>query len=121
MSKRMKLEEVQDFLEKKVEGVVIDSFSGLNAILNTIPGIKTPRVIDDSEVPLTKEEEALKANLAVLATFFEGDPKSEPIKLHVQYPWTNSPVDYQIGFKLGKRFAPIASGLFSDIVKEVAT
>ena len=120
MSKSMKLEEVQDFLETTVGYKSVDSFSGLIAILGTIPGIKTPSVTDDDGISLTGEEEAMKANLAILAKVFEEESTTKNIKLRVQYPWVSSSVDYEIGFTDPEsgEFVCIASGLFSDIVRK---
>ena len=118
--KKMKLEEVKEFLETRVEGKTVDSFAGLVNVLEQIPGVYAAYIHTIDAAPLTRDQEGLKNNLlTIVAAIFEGDPKAESVTLHVEYPWLSN-YDYTIGIQLGEKFLPIANGLFSPIVKAVA-
>ncbi len=120
MAKSMKLEQLQQFLAETVEGKIVDSLSGLIAILRQVPGVNDAYVYVVDSVPLTREEEKMMGNLNILTSMFEGDPTTDSISLHVQYPWAKG-FDYEIGFYLGNTFHPIANGLFGNIVKGLAS
>lgn len=113
--KKMKLEEIKDFLETRLEGVSVDSFASLNSILDQIPGIVTAKV--PKPAVMSNDEKALFGGMAILATLFE---TAQPVELHVSYPWTNSMHDYEVVAKLGTNSAIIAYGLFSHIVAATA-
>lgn len=109
-----RLEKVQSSLNSKARGARVDSFSALNTLLGAIPGIRTPLILVDQNIPLTKEEEEVKGGMALLTTLFES---GQTVMLGTRYPESNTPADYQIGCRIGMYFVPVAYGLFSDIVK----
>ncbi len=115
---KMTVEEVKGFVELKIGDKLINSNPALKDVLKTIPGIQGPLEPINPNVPLAKYEEDMKNNLVILTGLFEGGPEADSIELVAQYPWDKDiPLDYQIGFLLGDKFAPIAGGRFSDIVK----
>lgn len=107
MSEKLKLEEVKEIIDQ-VDGVKVDSFSGLIAGLNLIPGITTIKFKDD--------ESGL---LPILATLFDSSEIAGPqsITLEVRYPRNYCEEhDFEVGFRLGDKWAQLGHGYFNDVV-----
>ena len=110
MSKKMKLEEIKGIINQ-VDGVKVDSFSGLVAQLGLIPGIKTIKFKDDKS-----------GLLPVLAALFDSGDSAGPqsITLEVRYPQNYCEEhDYEVGFHLGSKWAQLGHGWFHDVVRAI--
>ena len=125
MSKKLSLQSCQKIVTN-LNGKTVNSFSGLNGLLATIPGVKSAIETNDTGI------------LPVLATLFDTSelvdgsldlPRQTPAqsitlethlfpdKLCVKKSGT---VDYTIGFRLCGKYAEVAYGSFNDLVKQSA-
>ena len=110
----MKLEKVKSIVDQ-INGAKIDSFSALVAQLERIPGAKA---IDPAK------NEGL---MVILATLFDAGvsetgaiTRPQSITLEVKYPRGYcEEFDYEIGFRLGDKWAQLAHGWFSDVVRGI--
>ncbi len=110
-----------------LNGKTADSFSRMNQLLSTVPGIQSTVTLDDENGILT-----------VLATLFDTSelidasldlPRQTPaqsitLETHL-FPdklclRKTGTVDYSVGFRLGNKYAEVAYGNFNDMVRAPA-
>ncbi len=124
--KSLPLKQCQDIVNA-LNNKTASSFSRLNQLLSTVPGIKSCVTLDDKSGILT-----------VLATLFDTSELVDasldlphqtpaqtitlethlfPDKLCLRKAGT---VDYSVGFRLGNKYAEVAYGSFHDMVRASA-
>ena len=122
MAKSMSLKQCQNIVSS-LNGKTVSSFSGLNGLLETVPGTQCNVTMDDKN-----------GLLAVLATLFDTSELIDgsldlphqtpaqsitlethlfPDKLCVKQSDT---VDYSVGFRLGDKYAELAYGTYNDMI-----
>ena len=114
----MKLEEVQKIVDS-INGTKVDSFSGLVAKLSCIPGIRTIEIPGTMADELDYERFGL---MAILAALFDAGEYAGPQSITLEtrhFKNYNEEFDYEVGFRLGNKWARLGHGFYQDIVRGI--